>query len=357
MLLKIKQSITIIDTLDQSKNYQIAFSGGKDSHALLICFLIWQQLKRIKTDNFKVIFSDTRLEENMLYQTIDKIELFLTQNNIKFERVYPQKSYWYYQFAYGYPVPNWKNRWCTKFLKVLPMKSKELTLTGRHYGESSARDKRLSNCSSGECGVDKIPSALEPIVNFDNCDVWDLIYYADNTILYDGVFNLLKATYSGNIREQGSLRMGCFMCPVVGIKSINEGIDFRNLLEDLRLRKRIKSPRFVTIKEPPNFLSNKREYFNQNERKYIFSCLMVTVFLVIKSYQIAFAYLGFYVLGAIHIKERRAIWEKINKEKLLVLNFISLEEIEEINKALESDYSYPKSYSQKWIDSQHKREL
>ena len=76
-----------------------------------------------------------------------------------------------------------------------------------------------------------------------------------------------------------------------------------------------------------------------------------------KSYQIAFTYLGFYVLGAIHIKERRAIWEKVNKEKLLALNFISLAEIEEINKALESDYSYPKSYPQKWIDSQHQRGL
>lgn len=76
-----------------------------------------------------------------------------------------------------------------------------------------------------------------------------------------------------------------------------------------------------------------------------------------KSYQIAFTYLGFYVLGAIHIKERRAIWEKINKEKLLALNFISQEEIEEINKALKNDYSYPKSYSKKWIDSQHEKGL
>ena len=317
LLEKVETAIANLNQLDLSKKYTIAFSGGKDSHALLICFLLWKQLNNINTDNFTVKFADTRLETYQLYQLIENIETSV--KDVKFERVLPQHSYWYYQFIYGYPVPDHFNRWCTKELKTQPMKKKkEISITGRHIGESLARDNRLlSNCSSGECGIDKIKKSIDPILHFRNCDVWDLIFYADDTILYEGVFNSLQSTYSQSEDEKGSLRMGCFMCPVVGEGTIykdasrcKHGWNYRVLLEKLRKARRIQSPR-----------KNKQ---------------------------------GKKIKGAIYIVDRRTIWQELDKQTLLKLGYITKQEIKEIDYLIKKD-SYPKTYSQEWINSEHKR--
>lgn len=219
LLNKIAGAIAIFDSLDLSQKYHLAFSGGKDSHALLIVFLVWQKIRQVNTDNFVVLFADTLLETQSLYSLITAIEE--TVKTVKIQRVYPQHSYWWYQFAYGVPVPSKFNRSCTNYLKVMPMQKNGKAITGRHFGESEVRDARLSSCSSGECGTDKIKSSYDPIVNFRNCDVWDLIFFADYSgVLYEGVLNALHSTYNQSEDKSGSLRMGCFMCPVAGRSTI-----------------------------------------------------------------------------------------------------------------------------------------
>lgn len=310
LLSKIEQAIANFDNLDLSKKYHLAFSGGKDSHALLIIFLLWQKIRNVNTDNFTVLFADTLLETSALYSLITTIEN--TVFTVKIERVKPEHSYWWYQFAYGFPVPDHFNRWCTRYLKVNLMKNRGTPITGRHYGESSARDARISSCSSGECGVDKIKTSIDPIVNFRNCDVWDLIFYSDGTCLYEGVFDSLKSTYNQSEDTNGSLRMGCFMCPVISINTLKKSSDryafvsVREFLEELRKCQRINSPR-----------TKKR--------------------------------------GAIYVSDRRIMWQKLNKELLLSLGYITQSEIELISECLESDYSYPKTYAREWIDCEHKR--
>jgi len=313
LLLKVAEAIATFASLDSNKKYHLAFSGGKDSHALLICFLLWKQIYNANTDNFVIKFADTRLETDELYQLIENIENSVT--GIKFERVLPEHSYWYYQFISGYPVPDWRMRWCTYLLKIKPMNDKSTPITGRHLGESTIRDARLNSCSSGECGVDQIKDSYDPIVSFRNCDVWDLIFYADNTIIYKDVFNVLKSTYSQSENEKGSLRMGCFMCPVMGLGSLTSdpirykiGFKIRLKLEELRKCRRINSPR--------------------TKKK-----------------------------GAIYISDRRLIWQQLDKQLLLDLKYITKQEVREINKLIQDDYAYPKTYSNDWIDSEHKRLL
>jgi 3'-phosphoadenosine 5'-phosphosulfate sulfotransferase (PAPS reductase)/FAD synthetase len=313
LLEKVANAIAVFDSLDLSQKYHLAFSGGKDSHALLIVFLVWQKIRQVNVNNFEMFFADTLLETQELYSLVKAIANTLEIVPTKF--LVPQFSYWFYQFATGYPVPDWKNRWCTYYLKIKPQDRKSkggAAITGRHYGESSARDARLNNCSSGECGTDKIKVSVDPIIDFRNCDVWDLIFYADNTVLYDGVFNALKKTYSQASDEKGSLRMGCFMCPVVSVNTLKSDsirastIEIRNTIEELRQCKRINSARTKKA-------------------------------------------------GAIYIGDRRMMWKKLNKELLLSLGYITQSEIELISECLESDYSYPKTYTREWIDSEHER--
>lgn len=311
LLNKIAGAIAVFDSLDLLKEYTINFSGGKDSHALLIVFLLWRQIRELtNTDNFTVIFADTMLEVEHLYKLIENVENFLS--DIKITRKKPEHSYWYHQFIFGYPVPNHFNRWCTGKLKVDVISSGDcIPITGRHKGESQARDRRLA-CSSGECGTDKIKKSHDPIIDFRNCDVWDLLFYADGTIIYEGLFNLLKSTYSQSESESGSLRMGCIMCPVIAMSTLYADpsrkpfMEIRTLLEELRNCRRILNPR---IKKP----------------------------------------------GAIYIGDRRMMWQKLNKELLLSLGYITQSEIELISECLESDYSYPKTYTREWIDSEHER--
>jgi DNA sulfur modification protein DndC len=308
LLEKIELSIVNFNQLDLSQKYHLAFSGGKDSTALLAVFLLWKKIYNIDTSNFVVRFADTRLETESLYRLIENIEN--TIKDVKIDRVLPEFNYWYYQFVVGYPVPNHRNRWCTKQLKIEPMKKdKALTITGRHLGESLARDNRLL-CQSGECGIDKIKTSYDPLLHFTNCDVWDLLFYADGTVLYEGVFNTLKSTYNQSEDKNGSLRMGCFMCPVVGLSTIKSnnteaGLNFRLLLEELRKCRRIRNPR--------------------TKRK-----------------------------GAIYILDRRKIWEELDKQTLIDLGYITKQEIKEIDLLIQKD-SYPKTYTQEWINSEHQR--
>ena len=364
--IKLKDTFKIFDSLPLDKSYQLNFSGGKDSHALLISYLLWQKYRE-KTLDVVVSFSDTYLEEDSLYVVIENIESFLS-GQIPFTRKLPEHSYWYYQFGLGFPVPNHRNRWCTQHLKVRPLGHDRINLTGRHFGESIKRDQRLS-CSSGECGVDMIKDSYDPIVHFRDCDVWDLIFYADGTILYEGVFDLLKSTYNQNTKETGSLRMGCIMCPVVGMNNLinnnsEPNIQLREILEELRECDRIRTSRSIVIK-PPNKIDEllcgnpnkilKKDSFNKTQLRYIYSCLLVTLFLK-QLIKFGFHFLRFNPLGAIHIKERFRIWEKIDKEYLLEKNYLTEKELNLIESMLKLK-TYPKTYSNKWINYEHKRLL
>lgn len=303
---------------NDSTKYVLSFSGGKDSHVLLGIYNLYLKLG-FKPINLVVKFADTELEHHSLYRTIELAQKFCGRQNIPFEIVRGKHSYWFVQFALGYPVPDFRIRWCTGKLKVQPMiPSRKLrSITGRHFGESKTRDDRLKSCGTDTCGTDKIKKSYDPIIHYSNCLVWDCLFYFDGTILYSNVFNVLKSQYEqAEDNKTGSLRLGCFMCPVISLKTINQNlenglidnkaIEIRLLLEELRQARRIKNPR--TQKN-----------------------------------------------GAIYVGDRRLFWGKLKPyfAYLLAHNWIKASDIDNISESLKSDYSYPPTYPRDWIDFQH----
>lgn len=316
---KIEKAVSLIDQLPKDGKYQLSFSGGKDSHALLAIYSLYLKMGGHPLD-IVVSFSDTHLENASLYLAIEKAEAYCEEIDIPFVFAESSASYWWFQFGLGYAVPDYRLRWCTARLKIEPLKKLERTsLTGRHFGESSPRDERLKkSCGSSECGIDRVHGGLDPIIDFTNCNVWDFLFFADGNCIYKGCFNLLQSNYKkAEDNRTGSLRMGCVFCPVAGQNSIKknylDGIipkfayEIRLILDNLRKAKRINNPR-----------TKKR--------------------------------------GSIFIEDRRRYWKEIMQFKDLLIEhgWITKEDIDLVELAL-SLGTYPKTYSKEWIESEHKR--
>jgi 3'-phosphoadenosine 5'-phosphosulfate sulfotransferase (PAPS reductase)/FAD synthetase len=313
---KLQSSISYFFSLDVAKQYRLAFSGGKDSHALLGVYLLARQ-QGLQLD-VDVVFSDTYLEDPILYKLIDTMFSFLAKQNVICTKVKPKETYWFSQFVYGFPVPHHHLRWCTQKLKIEPMKSKRIPLTGRHLGESTARDHSLkkSTCASSECGTDKIIKSLDPISDWTNCDVWDFLAEYESVCFPAETFNLLQQTYDLHEDAKGSLRMGCIFCPVVARSTLkrnptttDEALAIRDILEELARAPRLASPRIDKT--------------------------------------------GKVYSGAIHIKYRRLAWAKLPFTWLEENNYLTAVERSRIADLLKSDYCYPKTYKKEFIDAQH----
>jgi 3'-phosphoadenosine 5'-phosphosulfate sulfotransferase (PAPS reductase)/FAD synthetase len=309
LLEAIEEALNNFLLLSVFNSYRLCFSGGKDSHAILGIYLLAQKLN-LSVPLVEVAFADTELEINALYELVTRICDWTTKHGIRLTRVKAKESYWYVQYALGYPVPNHFTRWCTSRLKVRPLATNGIiSITGRHLGESIARDTRIKKtCGTNDCGTDKLKKTVEPIINFTNCQV-----------LPGGNFNYLSDMYQkAQYSDKQSLRMGCFMCPVVSLNTIkknhqlgiidSEAVVVRECLEELRQARRVRSPK-----------SGKK--------------------------------------GAIYVVDRRENWNKLNKQYLLDKGWITEADVIKITSSLTSDYSYPLTYKAEWIDSQHKEIL
>ena len=312
----IEWSFGVFDSLNPDREYQLAFSGGKDSHVLLGMHLLWCE-SRGKRLNLKVVFSDTLLESPELLGLIKAVTQLCDRLGIPFVKVQPplEKNFWVLMVGRGYVVPNHRARWCTGKLKVEPMnKLKATPITGSHKGESSKRNKRLDSCGSSECGIDFLENKVEPLTPWRNCDIWDWIILHSDELLYQGVSDALLALYDISESKNGSLRMGCFMCPVVGraaiAKQVDDGIipafslTVRDLIEELRVAPRILSERTGKA-------------------------------------------------GSIHVDARIAFWQKLQPliPQLREYGWLS-EEVEQLVNELLVRRAYPPTYRQEWIDEQ-----
>lgn len=97
----------------------VSFSGGKDSTAMLLLMIE----KNIKID--EIIFLDTGMEFPAMYQHIKQVEIFIDRS-ITILRA--EKSFEYMMLEHekqrgknkgqkGYSWPDFRNRWCTSYLK------------------------------------------------------------------------------------------------------------------------------------------------------------------------------------------------------------------------------------------------
>jgi len=214
----------------------ITFSGGKDSSTVAIVALETALKLPKRVQRIDIIYSDTGIE-------IPTIQIYALGflNYLKREgrfkrlplhchvaRPRLKERFWVCLLGKGYPPPHQRFRWCTRRLKIEPVKDalrdfiqtgKTVILTGVRFGESRTRDHGLyTSCKrGGECGqglwFTYSPRLhvgyMAPIINWQECDVWDFLNFYAPTLGYPTA-QLERLVYNG--RET---RFGCWMCTVV----------------------------------------------------------------------------------------------------------------------------------------------
>lgn len=94
----------------ETDTYIVPVSGGADSTVLAIV-LRWL----FPLVQFKFVFTDTTVDEEEIYSTLDLLEAFL---NISVDRVLPAHGLFELIELYGGFLPSARDRWCTRMLKL-----------------------------------------------------------------------------------------------------------------------------------------------------------------------------------------------------------------------------------------------
>lgn len=220
------------------RHWQISFSGGKDSTALvtLTLDLIDRGLiPRPKT--LTVMYADTRMELPPLQASamgiLEKVKEQGWNTQIVMAPI--DKRYWVSILGRGVITPNNRTRWCTRQIKLYPMMEamadlysrhgeKILSLNGVRIGESAARDDRIAvlcSKSDSECGQgwfqrdlpDAICDKLSPILHWRVCSVWDWLKLDAPRLGFQT--ELLAEVYGGEEATEIGARTGCIGCPLV----------------------------------------------------------------------------------------------------------------------------------------------
>jgi len=223
------------------KHWAIAWSGGKDSTALLtlVCWLI--DTGRVTApETLTVLFADTRLELLPLWVAANDIREELRDRGIDVRTVMApmDKRFLVYVLGRGVPPPNNNTlRWCTRQIKIDPMAAelkklygergeKVLMLTGVRQGESAIRDGRIAmSCGrdGAECGQgwyqetlpDQLCDTLAPLLHWRVCHVWAwLREWAPKPEFGDWSSATVADAYGGDEAEEVNARTGCVGCPL-----------------------------------------------------------------------------------------------------------------------------------------------
>ena len=208
-------------------------SGGKDSRATGQAALLLIQ-RGIIAPPKKIIWmmSDTLLEfwtfveqaKTAMQAMSAKTQSMGIQSSAIIVQPIPQDDFWIRIIGYGYAPPSANMRWCTDKLKITPMNKMRRALRikdapvflGVRYGESDRRDKILSCTVGGECGPDamlktsSIDNKVMPIVRWRQCAVWDFL-----TLIAPSELGLSNQGLINHYGPDGSLRYGCWSCPLI----------------------------------------------------------------------------------------------------------------------------------------------
>jgi len=259
--IKVQNAISMLKKyyLDDKRSFCVAFSGGKDSTAVL--YLIIKMLEELVEENNlpnKIIYivnSNTLAELppvlKHLHQTLQQIEFYASKHSLPIEvkEVFPEvKNTLNVQLlGVGMPPPSSSLRWCTDKLKVMPIdvKLKEIfpdgafiSIIGTRSDESIDRANRMERATLKGTNLklnNRYPKAsnLMPIEDWSTKDVWEYLLKQNNDLvnidflwkLYSDASNkdASECTFTGaggkHIEEGklgcGTSRFGCWQCYMV----------------------------------------------------------------------------------------------------------------------------------------------
>lgn len=231
----------------QHRHYAIAWSGGKDSTALLTLAIHLIDAGELpQPQRLHVFYADTRQELPPIQLAAKQIIERLAQRNwitVHIVRAPLDKRFLVYILGRGVPPPNNNTlRWCTRQIKVEPManalevelagvEGTALMLTGVRQGESAIRDGRIAmSCSKdgAECGQgwyqQVLPESkgvrgkiatLAPLLHWRVCTIWDwLKVWAPMPEFGAWPTQILADAYGGDDAKEINARTGCIGCPL-----------------------------------------------------------------------------------------------------------------------------------------------
>ncbi|MDD5717680.1 MAG: phosphoadenosine phosphosulfate reductase family protein [Sulfuricurvum sp.] len=245
--------------LNDDRPFCVAYSGGKDSTAVLYLVIkMLNDLKKQKQSLEKkvyVINSNTLAELppilKHLKETLEKIQLIAKEKNLPLivKEVFPEliNTLNVQLIGVGMPPPSSTFRWCTDKLKVTPIdyelkrnfpEGKFISIIGTRKDESFDRAQRMEKASVKGTNLklnDRYINAsnLMPIEHWSTKDVWEYLFEQNNDLvdiqflwkLYSDASSKDASECSfvgagGKSIEEGSIgcgvsRFGCWQCYMV----------------------------------------------------------------------------------------------------------------------------------------------
>lgn len=260
------------------RRWSLAFSGGKDSTALVtaVCHLI--STGRVPApEEITVLYADTRQELPPIHHSALTILEAVGALGFKTRIVEPalDERFFVYMFGRGVPPPSNVFRWCTRLIKGKPMDAafndiadadgeKRLVLTGVRQGESAARDSRISfSCTKdgGECGqgwfqntgAKGVADVLAPLLHWRVCHVQDWLGFEMSELPTREVMRVYGYDDDEAAYAVTNLRTGCYGCPLVAEDRALERVISLEGWGHLAPLRRLR-PLYAQLKEPHNRL-------------------------------------------------------------------------------------------------------
>jgi len=234
-----KARLNLIREKYKEDPFIVAYSGGKDSSVLLHLTFEYCREKGIP---LIVLHSDTLVENPLIEmrckEFLNTLKVYASDCGFSLKIIVTtpdlQSTFWVNLIGKGYPLPNFRFRWCQKWLKIKPVEKALREINGPVFvamrlNESTERKKSMKKRIDGielKNGTKK--RFFAPLYDWDDTDIWEFIVEnTENSSFWGKHYNKLFTLYKKargecplipdkSFRSNGcGSRFGCWVCTVV----------------------------------------------------------------------------------------------------------------------------------------------